>query len=362
MLRPRLHTAPRRASLALLAAALAAGSVRAATVDWAADPMAARTAAYAASRAICRKLEGEAVPPGDRPTPAEASALADCSSEALYFGIGRPADPTMARLCASVETRAADPQVTDFGFTGDRSLMMVYANGVGAARNLSLATALACRAGGTPAEIDARVRHLARLAAAGWTGTGFSLCDDARSGLMRGVCADHDQLVARSDRARAFAALSSAWTSAERAAFAPLRRAAAAFVDARGQDEVDRSGPDREAAVVAVEERAERGFMDLLAAAEAGTIARASAADATAAGSALDAAVAGLMVRAPALARTTTLTAAALATAGRAWARYREAWMGFARVRYPSLPPDALQARLARDRAAQVVDVPASAE
>ncbi len=347
---------------ALLAAALAAGSVRAATVDWADDPVAARTASYAASRAICRKLEGEAVPPGDAPTPAEASALVDCSSEALYFGIGRPADPAMARLCAAVETRAADPQVTDFGFTGDRSLMMVYANGLGAARNLSLATALACRAGGAPAEVDARVRHLAGFAAAGWTGTSFSLCDDARSALMRGVCADHGQLVARSDRARAFAALSSGWSPAERAAFAPLRRAAAAFVDARGQDEVDRSGPDREAAVVAVEERAERAFMDLLAAAEAGTIARASAADATAAGSALAAADAGLMARAPALARTTTLTAAGLAAAGRAWARYRDAWVGFAKVRYPSLPPDALATRLARDRAAQLAAVPASAE
>ena len=350
----------RRALLpALLLTALAGSAAWAKEPNWA-DAPDSRAPAYAASRAICRKLAGAAMPAGDLPTPAEAAALADCSSHALYYGIGRPADPKAARLCAVVENRSADPQVTDFGFAGDRMLMTIYANGRGAARDLDLATALACRAGFAPAEVDARVRHLARLKVEGWTGTDFSLCDDITSGLMQGVCADHDQLIARAARASAFAALSARWTSAERAAWGAVQKAAAAFVDARGQNEVDQSGTGRGAFVVGAEEKAEQAVATLLADAEAGRIAPASPADAKTADAALNAAYGALMARAPALAKDTTLTAAGIATTERAWLRYRDAWLVFARLRYPALPPDALLARLTRDRTAQLADVPAA--
>ena len=356
----------RRSSAAILALAIvAAGPARARTLDWADDPASAKDPAYAASRLICRKLQGVAPPAADAPSPAEAASLADCSSEALLFGIGVPADPRAARLCAWVEKKNADPQVTDFGFTGDRTLMTVYADGLGVARNLDVATALACRGGGAPAEVDARVRRLARLKAEDRAGTGFSLCDDAATGLMRGICADHGQLVARSDRARAFAALSAGWSAADRAAFAPLKRAEAALVDARGQDESDPSGSDREAVAVRAEEEQERAFAALLADAEAGRVAPAEAADARAAESALDSASRALAARTPTPARSSgrvptgaaAVTPAGLAAGERAWARYRDAWAAFARQRYPALSTDALSARLARERAAQVAGI-----
>ena len=345
--------------LALLLAPPAGCPAWAKEPNWA-DAPESRGPAYAESRAICRRLAGMTMPAGDLPTPAEAATLADCSSQALYYGIGRPADPRAARLCAVVENRSADPQVTDFGFAGDRMLMTVYANGRGAARDLDLATALACRAGFAPAEVDARVRHLARLKAEGWTGSDFSLCDDITSGLMQGVCADHDQLIARAARASAFAALSGRWSAAERAAWGAVQKAAAGFVDARGQNEVDQSGTGRGAFVVGAEEKAERAVSTLLADAEADRIAPASAAEAKAADAALNAACGALMARAPALARDTTLTAAGLATTERAWLRYRDAWLAFARLRYPALPPDALLTRLTRERTAQLADVPAA--
>lgn len=350
---------------ALTLAALAPGLVRARTVDWADDPASARDPAYAASRAICRGLKNVAPPATDAPTPAEAASLADCSSEALLFGIGVEADPKAARLCAWVEKRNADPQVTDFGFTGDRTLMMVYADGLGAARNLEVATALACRAGGAPAEVDARVQRLARLRADAWTGTDFSLCDDAATGPMRGTCADHGQLVARSGRARAFAAVSAGWSAADRAAFAPLKRAEAAFVDARGQAEADPSGADREVRAVRAEDAQESAFAALLGDAEAGRIAAAGATEARAAASALESASRALAARTPMPApqatrsptRATAVTPAGLALGERAWARYRDAWVAFAEVRYPALAPEALLARLARERIAQVTRI-----
>lgn len=348
----------RASLLALLGLALLPGPARARTPNWADSPD-ARGAAYAASRAICAKLKGVEPPAADAPTAAEAAPLADCSSEALYFGIGRPADPRAARLCAFLEERRADPQVTDYGFTGPRTLMMVYANGLGAARNLDVATALACRIDGAPAEVDGRVKHLAELGAKGWQGTDFSLCDDATSGLMGGVCAGHDQLVARAEREAGLAALAAGWSPAERAAFAPLKRAEAAFADAHGRNEVDLSGTLRAALETEAEERVNAAFVALLDDLEAGRVAPAGAAEARAADDALNAAYKALLARAPELSRYGSgMSAAGFAETERLWIRYRDAWTAFARVRRPGLDPDALAARLSRERAAQLRGVP----
>ncbi len=347
---------------ALLTVALTASTGRSAaarTVDWADSPDAAGNPAYAASRAICRSLTAITVPPADAPDAAAASGLADCSSQALYYGIGRPADPKAARLCAILEKQSADPQVEDFGFTGDRTLMLVYANGLGAPRDLDVATALACRTAAAPAEVDARVRHLARLKAEHWTGTTFSLCDDITSGLMAGVCADHRQLVARADRAKVLAALTAGWSKDDRAAFAALERAKAAFVDAHGENEVDQSGSGRVAFVVAAEDEGERAFVTLLEEVEAGKLPPATDAEAKAADAALAARSRDVVARTATL-RGTTVTLAGVAATERAWLRYRDAWVVFARRKYPTLSPSALLLRLARDRTVQLGDVPAA--
>lgn len=345
------------AALALLASALLAGAASAKRPDWA-DALDAKRPEYAASRAICARLKGVAPPAADAPTPAEASALADCSSEALYFGIARPADPRAARLCAFVEKRSADPQTTDFGYTGDNTLMVIYANGLGAARDLDVATALACRVDGAPAEVDGRVKHLAELQAKGWQGTDFSLCDDVTSGLMMGVCAGHEQLIARAKRDAALAATAAGWSPAERAAFASLKRAEGAFADAHGRDETDLSGSGRGAFETEAEEKVNAAFTALVGDVEAGRVAPADAADAGAADAALNAAYRALLARAPELSKFGSgMSAAGFAEAERLWIRYRDAWAAFARVHRPDLPPDALLARLSRDRAAQLKDV-----
>jgi hypothetical protein len=346
-------------ALLVVALSVPAGrSAAARTVEWADSREAAGNPAYAASRAICLGLKAVTVPPADAPDAVAAAGLSDCSSQALYYGIGRPAEPKAARLCAVLEKQTADPQVEDFGFTGDRTLMMVYANGLGAPRDLDVATALACRTAAAPAEVDARVRHLARLKAEHWTGTTFSLCDDVTSGLMAGVCADHDQLVARADRAKVLTALTAGWSKDDRAAFAALDRAKAAFVDAHGENEVDQTGSGRVAFVVAAEDEGERAFVTLLEEVEAGKLLPATEAEAKAADAALAARYHELVAKGPTF-RGTTVTLAGVAATQRAWQRYRDAWVVFAGRKYPTLSPSALLLRLARDRTAQLGNVPA---
>ena len=58
----------------------------------------------------------------------------------------------------------------------------------------------------------------------------------------------------------------------------------------------------------------------------------------------------------------TTLTKSEVASTERVWLRYRDAWLAFAKVKFPALSSDALMARLTRDRTAQLGDIPASTE
>ena len=140
------------------------------------------------SKAICRGLLHREPPAADRPDARTAASLKDCDSEKLYYGIGVKADPVRARQCAFLEM-AKEP---DEGvFAGRTMLMTIYANGVGAKRDLDVATHLACGLDGAPMEVDGRVRHLAEYKAKGWTGSDFDFCNDITSGLAEGYCTDH---------------------------------------------------------------------------------------------------------------------------------------------------------------------------
>ncbi len=97
---------------------------------------------------MCASVKDVKLPAADRPTPAEEKALAKCVSADLYFGFGQTSDPVKARKCAYAEMDRNDK--TPIG--GKAILMMVYANGNGAARNFDAAIKLACSIGGAPGD------------------------------------------------------------------------------------------------------------------------------------------------------------------------------------------------------------------
>lgn len=203
--------------------------------DWNSSP------GFESSKALCRKLRDREPPESDRPDAAVAASLRGCDSEALYYGIGRPADPVRARQCAFLEAERDDAGV----FSGRTMLMTIYANGRGANRDLDVATHLACGIEGAPMESHGRVTHLAELKAKGWKGQDFHFCDDITSGLAMGYCASHDATIAGALRDAALAAMASGWSVAEKQAFARLRAAHNAYVEAHGDGEVDMRGTAR---------------------------------------------------------------------------------------------------------------------
>jgi uncharacterized protein YecT (DUF1311 family) len=316
--------------------------------DWGEDSS-EFTSGFDESKAICRSVRNREPPAADRPDARTAAALQGCDSEALYYGIGMKADPVKARQCAFLERSAQD--VAAMG--GDVILMTIYANGVGAKRDLDVATRLACRIDGAPLEVDGRVRDLAALKAKGWTGTDFHFCNYATSGLVTGYCAAHQARIDGAKRAAALAALTGGWSQAERAAFAKMQQAHAAYVAAHGDGEVDLSGTARAAMQIEAEEKAEDALLDTLRRLSGGTAPRYTTAQYRAADARLNAAYRKRM--AEIAARGTdygpgAVTREGVRDAQRAWLRYRDAFLAFAKIKFAAMPPDSLAAWLTDQR------------
>ena len=335
---------------AIAALCLVAAADTPPTYDWgsAPDPAAPE---YARSRQICRSVHDSAPPAADRPDAAATRALRGCDSEALYYGIGRPADPVRARQCAFLEAQRDDPGVLG----GPAMLMTIYANGVGATRDLDLATHYACQIEGAPAESDGRVTHLAELARQHWAGRDFGFCADITSGLARGYCADHEARMAGARREAALTGLTRGWTPAERQAFAGVRRTLDAFAEAEGAAQ-DATGTARAAIAIAAEEAVRTAFLDVMQRLAAGRGPASSAGQYRAADARLNVVYARTMrdlaaqgdggVGAP--------TAAATRGAQRAWLRYRDALIDFAARKFPGVTRDTLATWLTTQRIQQL--------
>ena len=331
--------------LAIFGFALAAGVQ---TQDWG-DSEESWTSSedFERSKALCRELRDREPPEADRPTPAQARALQGCDSEALYYGIGRPADPVTARQCAFLELGGDSGSV----FSGRTMLMTIYANGVGARRDLDVAIHLACGVDGAPAESHGRVSHLAELRDGHWTGNDFGYCDDITSGLAMGYCAYHDAAIAGASRDARFATIAARWTPREHQLFALLRQGHDAYVSAHGEGEVDLTGTARGAMAIHAEEALRDEFLTMIERLDAGRAPRLSSARFPAADAALNAAYREAM-RGPFYDSPGSVTREGIRNAQRAWLRYRDAFLAFAASHYAQMPRDSLAAWLTEQRTA----------
>jgi uncharacterized protein YecT (DUF1311 family) len=305
------------------------------------------TSGMTQSKAICRTILHRDPPAADRPDARTAASLKGCDSEKLYYGIGMKPDPVRARQCAFLEMQKEPDEGV---FAGRTMLMTSYANGVGARRDLDVATHLACGLEGAPAEVDGRVTHLAELKAKSWAGHDFDFCDDITSGLAMGYCADHAASVAAPVREAKIAQLASGWSASEKQAFAALRAAHKAFVDAHGEGEVDMSGTARAAMEIQAEESARDEFVDLLQRLASGRAPSFTRAQFAAADAKLNAAYRKALAEAGPADAVGAVQKDGIRGAQRAWLRYRDAFLAFAAVKFPSVPRDSLAAWLTEKR------------
>jgi uncharacterized protein YecT (DUF1311 family) len=304
--------------------------------------------------AACQKYKSVRIPSGDQPSPQQAKTLAKCSSVNLYYGLGGPADPDKARLCAYVEI--AGKQTHDEYFWGPAILAMVYANGQGSARNFDLALRFACEADAL-GSADARIQHLEEFKAKNWKGSDFDVCDDISRSVMEhglgvdGACGDKDDKI----RVAKLDAIIAKWSVPDRQAFAKLQKAADAFFDARSDAETDQSGAGR--AIIPAAERAalDDSFIAALARFEGGTTPNFTSADFAKADAELNAAYQkALKAAGPGKG---TVTAAGIRQTERVWLAYLTAWVTFAKQKYPNVTADSWRVWLTVERTKQLRDL-----
>jgi uncharacterized protein YecT (DUF1311 family) len=313
------------------------------------------------------KTKAECARYAQTPLPAEATSIAaqkqwpTCTSYKLYSGIGTNVDVEAARRCAWQERSAMQaglaPRYTVAGVLGGPAMLAtLYSNGEGAERNIPLAVRFACEAGGAPAEIEGRIEHIESLGSRPISsGAKFKFCDDTTSGFMDGFCTSYEAELSDQGRTNTIKDLSSKWPEPQQSAFATLEKAQQAYAEAHGKGEIESSGTSRAAQEIAAQQSLRDSFLDAIKSFEKGDLPHHSVAEAQQTDSDLN----RVFREAIADAETTKSKYGAvqpdgIRTAERAWLAYRDAWIAFAKLRYPSVRAEAWLTLLTMDRIATI--------
>lgn len=297
--------------------------------------------------AACMKVANAAPPPADLPAPGAVASLQQCKAADLYYdtksmSAPKPADWRQVRHCA-VATNSSEV------------LMMLYQNGQGVVKAPPLAMKYACSIAAAPAEMAIRVEHLQKLAASGQGN--IDLCDDITSGYMMGVCSAIDARQKNRVRSQASGKATSAWPAAAQASYQKLEAATVKFADARSDKETDLGGTARAAMSIA----ARTAELDLLAQDvkqyEAGKL---PAAMTQAQAQALDKqlnVIYGKLMKQPKPDYAGAVDKNGIRDTQRLWLKYRDAWMDFGAVHYPSVTSHTWAALLTARRNAQLQEL-----
>lgn len=293
----------------------------------------------------CMRVEGFGAPR----SPAPPGKLR-CDATTLYYQKRDQARTSAAewRQVRSCAEAGAD----------DAVLMMLYANGYGAARNIDRAIYHACRLDTAKAEMEARIGYLASPAAAA-DRQPFDLCDHITSGRMGSVCAAIGE--SRADRVRAarLDRFTAGLPAKAREPFARLRQAAAAF-SRQSAAEVDMSGTGGAGFATRHIGRRDQEFVDTLLNAANGKLPCASAAQLAQLDQALNTRYRTVLDlpsendNHPERIGYSTVKREDVRSTERAWLVYRDAWDNFAAA--AGLPTDAvsIKAVLISQRIAQL--------
>jgi hypothetical protein len=293
-----------------------------------------------ASKQICASVKDAQLPPADRPSAAEAKALAKCSSVDAYFGFGQPADPVKARKCAYVEIDRGDKDILG----GRAMLMMIYANAKGVPRNFDLALNMACTIGGEPGDAAGRIRQLDRQKKSNWTGDNFSICNHSSGHDLYAQCVILQERFDKIERDQKFNDLASQWSAPEKKAFHSFQEDAEKFfliqaangVNLEGTFEIQEQIFQRNNLLSALQQF-ERGELPKYSAEK---FQKSEAAESAAYQRTQSGNVAGWG----------TVTRESVKKSEEAWQHYRSAWIAFGKRRYPTVSEASWKAWLDQDR------------
>lgn len=281
---------------------------------------------------ICTQALTIPFPSKDKPLASEIQELKGCDSYNLYYGFDKPSEPIKARKCAYLEKEHPNAM-----WGGAPVLMMVYANGKGIERNLGLALRLACehKEDSTPAEYLGRIEHLDQIRKEKIIGEPFDFCDDVTSGFSQGECALKQSLFDNVIRTKRLEKLIAKWTDSDRQAYKILLTAWRNYLKFR-EGEIDQSGTARTAMLVENYDAMESDFLESLLKFEQGVFPRFTESEFAKADQELNQVYKKIQEN-DSSDDMGTVTRADVKKAQRTWLKFRDAWVIFAKQKYPTV-------------------------
>jgi uncharacterized protein YecT (DUF1311 family) len=294
----------------------------------------------------CEELKNIPIPALDRPKKEELESVTNCDPEDLYYGIGIAADYQKARFCA-YKNYPKD----DSAFGGTAILMLLYANGFGVKRNIELAKRFVCEVGGAPMEIEGRLEHLDRIKEPSIPGNkSFDVCDDISSGLMMGYCVQHAEKMAQMDRASKFKTIMASWTEAEKTAFKKLQAASERFTKDRAEKEIDSRGTAGAAEEIGEKTIQRRDFLESVEKLEKNQAPKYTSAQNKEEDKKLNSLYQAIQKLKLDEILAGNITLEGVKTTQRAWLSYRDAWVEFAKLKYPKYSSESIAAWFTKKR------------
>lgn len=293
----------------------------------------------------CIRVKDDLPPKADLPSAKISSSLSACMPTDLYYEAKRKLASNNANWI----------NVKDCAFTQDESavLMMLYANGFGVSKNLNLAIRYACKIGGAPAEVEMRIPHLASMSHDSEHRI-FDLCDDITSGYMQGFCTSFEERQNTRERNSRLIKITEKWPQSQKNAFGNLQNALNNFAKHVSDDETDASGTGRAAFMIEAEAAEMELFVNDLADYENGNTPRFTSKQFDEYDKTLNKLYKEIM-QAKSMTEGSRLGYTTIAKVGvkntqRAWLKYRDAWIDFGRIKYPSVDSQSWKALLTERR------------
>ncbi len=297
------------------------------------------------------------------PLPAEAEKVPvpktppACASYRSYRGIGRPVNYSEARACAWQERLA---QKADLGQNqnegiawivgGSLILADIYFNGAGVKRDIPLAMRFACESEEAMATLA--LPDIAKLNGSPRARRPFEFCDYAATTFTMNFCTGYESEIEDDSRSRYYNSLKSSMSPEQQAAFEKLLAAQNAYIKAHGS-EVDQGGTIR-----VVRTSGSQGILKDLFHTEIVYFERKkwpvlSDNQITNADALLHREYVKKLQQLRAQTKESidegAATADQLSSVEETWQTYRDAWVAFARLRYPSAVA-AIRAEITLDR------------
>ncbi len=330
---------------------------------------------YASSSAakMCASVDNLPVPTIAPESPADASWLKGCAADDLYYGASphQDVDYNAARRCALYGWAVKHgPAAEDLSGSGDvydfstQTLVMIYANGDGVPRNLDLATDVACKEAfplqnpesDHQIELIQVILKLAQMKSA-TSPPRFDYCNGGAQlseWPEKLVCASIKTRLSRKKRETRLTELVAPWTREQKDAFAKARAAFSQFEDFEERAENTCDVPV-EICTMDIEDRLETEFAVNIGGFEQGKLPALTHQKYGDAKFALNATYQQLLTATHNANGNLMLK---IRDAERTWPAYRDAFVEFAKLRWPSVSGDSWLTFLTNERIKQLRSVP----